>query len=228
MNSLLPKVLHPVGGKPMIQHEIDTVRALCPSRILVVVGPGQDAVVQAVAPYDTALQPVPLGTAHAVRCAWDTVTDQSGDVLILLGDTPLVPRETLESLLSRHHAADQPEITVLAMRLENPTGYGRVVLSCDGQVERIVEELDASPAQRAITLVNSGMMVVRGERLSAWFSQVGNNNAKGEYYLPDLVEIVRAHGFLCAYVEGDPADLRGVNDPLQLAEAEARFQDRMR
>lgn len=228
MKSALPKVLHQVAGLPMLGHVIRAAQSLNPAKIRVVVGPGQESVVAFAAPHETRLQAEQLGTGDAVRAGLDGLDLAGSDVLVLYGDVPLVTPEILEVMYQRHMGDDHVGATILGMRPENPHGYGRLIVGRDGYVAGIVEQLDATPEQQDINLCNSGMMLLRGEGLANGLAAITNNNAKGEYYLTDLVGIIRASGGLCAHVEGSADDLNGVNDRVQLASAEARLQNKLR
>jgi bifunctional UDP-N-acetylglucosamine pyrophosphorylase / glucosamine-1-phosphate N-acetyltransferase len=228
MKSDLPKVLHAVAGKSMILHVLDTVADLAPERAAVVIAPGMDAVAAAVAPVPTAVQDRPLGTAHAVLAADALFRGFDGDVLILFGDCPLITADTLRRMVEARRGADAPALVLLAMRPAAPNEYGRIVVGADGAVERIVEWRDASEPERALPLCNSGVLAADGRVLFDLLDAVGNANAKGEYYLTEIVAIARARGLATAVVEGDEAELLGVNSRVELAAAEAAVQERLR
>jgi len=228
MRSALPKVLHAVGGKPMVGHVLGAVGALDATRLCVVVAPSHQAVADAVRPTPTAVQGEPLGTAHAALAAAGVFKDFSGDVFILFGDTPLIREETLARMLERRRASDAPDIVVLGMRVAHENAYGRLIVNNAGDLERIVEFKDADDAERAVDLCNSGVMLVNGDKLFDLLGRVGNDNAKGEYYLTDIVGLNRADGGRAAVVEGLESELLGVNDRVDLAAAEAEFQSRQR
>ncbi len=228
MKSRIPKVLHPLAGRPMIAHLLASVAAVGPTRTVVVVGPGMDAVAEAVAPAKTVVQDEALGTAHAVLAARAALAGFDGDVLILFGGDPLIPVEVMHTLIDARRAAPTPTVVVLGMRPDDPAGYGRLVTGKDGGLERIVEYRDANAEERAAGLCNSGVMAVDGARLFDLLDRVGDDNAKNEYYLTDIVALARAEGLGCAVVEGDAADLVGVDSRADLARAEARVQQRLR
>ncbi|WP_119460137.1 bifunctional UDP-N-acetylglucosamine diphosphorylase/glucosamine-1-phosphate N-acetyltransferase GlmU [Rhodospirillaceae bacterium SYSU D60014] len=228
MKSSLPKVMHAIAGRPMIGHVLASLAPLGCDPAVVVVAPGMDRVARAVAPAPTAIQAEQLGTAHAVLAARNALAGFAGDVLVLYGDSPFISTETLQRLLDRRRAADDPAVVVLGMRPDDPAEYGRLVLAGDGTLDAIVEFRDADPAQRAIDLCNSGVMAIDGRRLFDLLDQVGNANAKGEYYLTDIIAIARARGLVCAVVEAPAEELMGINSRVELAVAEALFQDRMR
>ncbi len=228
MKSALPKVLHSIAGRPMINHLLDTAASLSPARVVVVVGPGQDDVAQAVAPHPTVVQGDRLGTGHAVACAREALAGFDGDVLVLYGDTPLLTAETLHRMLEQRRSEIMPAVVVLGFRPDNPGEYGRLVVGELGSLELIVEHREATPAQRALPLCNSGVMCIDGRRLFGLLDRVSNDNAKGEYYLTDIVALARADGIACGYVEGAADELVGVNSRVELAEAEAILQGRLR
>ena len=228
MKSNLPKVLHAIGGKPMVRHVTDLVEQLSPARICVVVAPTMHSVAAAVAPHATAIQEQALGTGHAALAAAPVMQGFAGDVFILFGDTPLITVETLQAMLAARRGPAAPALVVLGMRPAGANAYGRLIQSADGALERIVEFKDATEAERAAPLCNSGVMLVDGSRLFGWLRQIGNDNAKGEYYLTDIVGIARADGAACAVVEGSEEELLGINSRVELAAGEAILQRRLR
>jgi len=228
MKSHLPKVLHPIAGRPMIGHVLASLAPLGCAPIVVVVGPGMEAVSKAVAPNRTALQAEQLGTGHAALAAKAALGQREGDVLILYGDTPFISTETFEALLARRRAEDRPAAVVLGMRPGDPTGYGRLLVDGKGQLEAIVEHRDATAEERRIGLCNSGVMAVEGALLWDLLDEVGNDNAKGEYYLTDIVALARRRGRLAAAIEAPAEELVGINSRAELAAAEALLQDRLR
>ena len=229
MKSDLPKVLHPVANRPMVSHILTALEAVSPDRTVVVVAPGMTQVAEAVAPADTAVQTEALGTGHAVLAARDAMEGFDGDVLVLFGDTPLLTAETMQNMLLARRAAENPAVVVLGFRPDDPAEYGRLVTAADGGLEAIVEFKDATEDQRKIGLCNAGIMAIDGAQLLPLLDAVGNDNANGEYYLTDIVEIAREKGLACATVEAaDPIEVMGVNSRAQLAEAEAAMQARLR
>jgi bifunctional UDP-N-acetylglucosamine pyrophosphorylase/glucosamine-1-phosphate N-acetyltransferase len=228
MKTELPKVLHRLAGRPMIAHVLANLAPLRCERIVVVIGPGMEAVAAAVAPHATALQVDPLGTGHAVLAARAALRDFAGDVLIVYGDCPFITDATIGKLIARRRAPDRPAVVVLGMRPADPAQYGRLVVGADGLLAAIVEYRDANAEQRAITLCNSGVMAIDGTRLFALLDRVGNANAKGEYYLTDIVALARADGAACAVVEAPADELIGINSRAELAAAEAILQNRLR
>ncbi len=225
MGSTLPKPLHEVAGRPMIDYVLDAVDLDGRRATVVVVGHGGSAVADVARHHPTpgvvtVVQAEQLGTAHAVATALDAVTaaldGDDGDVLVALGDTPLLRAPTLAALLTEHGRRGA-DVTVLSMVVADPTGYGRVVRDDRGDLERIVEERDATPDERRLTEVNTGVLVARAHDLTLALARVGRANAQGEYYLTDVVgEIRRAGGDAAAWCLDDPDEGVGVNDPGQL------------
>ena len=228
MKSALPKVMHPLGGKPMVRHVTDLVAGMNAERVCVVVAPGMDDVAAAVAPCRTAVQGEALGTAHAALAAEPVMDGFQGDVFILFGDTPLIRPGTMQAMLAARRAAEEPAVVVLGLRPAGEHAYGLLIQSAAGALERIVEFRDATAEERRAPLANSGVMLVDGKRLFGWLRQIGNQNAKGEYYLTDLIGLARADGCACAVVEGSEQELLGVNSRVELAAAEAILQQRLR
>jgi len=225
MRSATPKVLHPVGGLPVINHVLRTSIAAGAS-IAVVVGPDHAAVEAAVAgmaPGATMSKQVDrLGTAHAVRQAASSYSTAKGNVIVLYADTPLVTANTIADIAARLDAG--ADMVVVGFRPVDPTGYGRL-LTADGRLLAIREHRDASEPERAIGLVNSGIMGFRAETLRAVIDRIGNSNAKGEYYLTDAVELANADGKRVDFVEANADEVIGVDDRSKLAQAEATFQE---
>lgn len=223
MNSALPKVLHPVAGRPMLAHVLDTARTLSPSRLVVVVGHGAEHVREAVAAPDVAFadQTQQLGTGHAVMQALPMLDDNQ-PTLVLYGDVPLTTAAALEALV---HAAGAERMGVLTVEMPDPTGYGRIVRDAAGNIVRIVEQKDASDEIRAIREINTGIIVCPTGHLRRWLATLGNNNAQGEYYLTDTIERAATEGV--EIVSAQPAALwetLGVNSKVQLAEVERIHQ----
>jgi bifunctional UDP-N-acetylglucosamine pyrophosphorylase/glucosamine-1-phosphate N-acetyltransferase len=230
MKSDLHKVLHPIAGRPMLLHLIDSVARIGAARTVVVTGAGREQVERAVAPLGvaTALQAEQLGTAHAVAQAESALAGFVADVLILYGDVPLVEAETMRRMLDRLHGDDAPATVVLGFRPVDPGAYGRVIADAGGRIDRMVEYKDASAEERAVTLCNSGLMAVRSEDLFALLARVGNANAAGEYYLPDIVMLAAGDGRASAVIETGAAEVAGVNSRGELAVVEADWQARRR
>lgn len=228
MKSRLPKVLHPLAGRPMINLVLDSALPLGCDPLVVVLAPGMEEVSRAVAPARSMVQKVPRGTGDAVRAAEEALDGFEGDVLILYGDAPLVTTATLRRLLARRRDPDRPDIVILAMRSIVGGEYGRLVFSEKGGLAAIVEHRDATPDQRALPLCNSGMMAVDARRLLEWLPAIGNRNAKGEFYLTEIVRIARAQDRHCAVLEAPEEEVIGVNSRAELAAAEAVLQSRLR
>lgn len=230
MKSALHKVLHPIAGRPMLLHLLASVEALEPERRVVVVGAGREQVEAAVAGRGVAIavQAQQLGTGHAVAQARAALEGFAGDVLILYGDVPLVRSETMRAMLERLNAGDAPASVVLGFRPADPAAYGRIVADEAGRIGKMVEFKDASSEERAIDLCNSGLMASRAEDLFALLARVGNDNAAGEYYLPDIVMLAAADGRASAVIETDAGEVAGVNSRAELAGVEAAWQARRR
>lgn len=224
MYSSLPKVLHPIAGKPLLGHVLDTARSLSPNKLVVVYGHGGDQVLAAFSGQEDlawALQAEQLGTGHAVRQAMPHV--QGGVTLILYGDVPLTRKETLEKLLAA--TAHCSALGLLTDYLPDPAGYGRIVRDADHRVIRIVEHKDASEAERAISEINTGMMAVPTARLDAWLNELRNDNAQGEYYLTDIIALAVRDGLSVNAVQpADHWEAEGINNKLQLAQLERIYQ----
>jgi bifunctional UDP-N-acetylglucosamine pyrophosphorylase/glucosamine-1-phosphate N-acetyltransferase len=229
MKSDLHKVLHPIAGRSMLLHLVDSIAALHPARTVVVTGAGREQVEAAVAPLGiaTALQAEQFGTGHAVAQAEAALAGFDGDVLILYGDVPLVSTATMRAMLDRLAAPDAPAIVVLGFRPSDAGAYGRIIAH-DGVIEKMVEYKDATDAERAVDLCNSGLMAVRSEDLFALLARVGNDNAAGEYYLPDIVMLAAADGRRSAVIETSAGEVAGVNSRAELAAVEADWQAQRR
>ncbi|MBF0445075.1 MAG: bifunctional UDP-N-acetylglucosamine diphosphorylase/glucosamine-1-phosphate N-acetyltransferase GlmU, partial [Magnetococcales bacterium] len=227
MRSSQPKVLHELAGWPLLQHVLASVDSLKPTRIIIVTG-HQAHLVEAALP-DSAItwvrQNQQKGTGHAVQCAMPALEGFTGDLLILNGDTPLVESQTLKTFVG-HHRREKRELSVLSMTIESPTGYGRVVRDAAGGLLEVVEEKDADTKIRKIKEVNSGIYCVRTKNLAQWLQNINNNNAQGEYYLPDIIPMAVANGAGAAYHHSDSLSLAGVNNRLQLAKLEKVYRDR--
>ncbi|KWO34328.1 bifunctional N-acetylglucosamine-1-phosphate uridyltransferase/glucosamine-1-phosphate acetyltransferase [Burkholderia sp. MSMB1459WGS] len=223
MRSALPKVLHPLAGRPLLSHVIDTARTLQPSRLVVVVGHGAEQVQAAVAAPDVqfAVQAEQLGTGHAVRQALPLL-DPAQPTLVLYGDVPLTRASTLRRLVD---AAREGRYGILTVTLDEPTGYGRIVRDAAGFVTRIVEQKDASPEELKIAEINTGIIVTPTAQLSMWLGALKNENAQGEYYLTDVVELAIEAGFEVVTSQPDDEwETLGVNSKAQLAELERIHQ----
>ena len=227
MRSARPKVLHEVGGRPMLAHVIDAARALEPAAIKVVVGHGAESVRRAQAAEDVTFvaQAEQLGTGHAVRCAGPEF-GHSDWVVVLNADVPLLRGETLSDWLTAL-TASQADVGILTAHPDDPAGYGRILRDGGGHVAGIREEKDASPEERAIGEVFTGIIAVRGERLGPWLANLSADNAQGEYYVTDVVGMAAASGGVHAHRVADPAEVQGVNNRRHLAAVEAAYQRRV-
>ena len=228
MKSDLPKVLHPIAGWPMIRHVLAACEALDPERLVVVVGPGMETVAKAVAPWPTAVQTNQLGTGDAVKAALPALDGFDGDVLVVYGDTPLITTDTLAAMAAALGGPGEPAVVVLGMRPDDPAQYGRLVTGADGTLDAIVEFADANAAQRAIGLCNGGLMAFSGRYLGDLLNAIGNDNAKGEFYLTDAVVAARGRGLACTVVEGSALEVLGIHARAELAQAERQMQQRLR
>ncbi len=222
MHSNLPKVLHPIAGKPLAQHVIDTARSLSPEKLIVVYGHGGDVVRATLAADDLnwAEQAQQLGTGHAVAQAVPSL-GAAEQTLVLYGDVPLTRPETLKRLLQ----AGKDGLAILTVDLADPTGYGRIVRDAAGKVQRIVEQKDATNEEKAIREINTGIMAIPTARLADWLGRLKNDNAQGEYYLTDIVALAVAEGLPVRTAQ--PAaewEVLGVNSKVQLAELERQHQ----
>lgn len=230
MKSDLHKVLHPIAGRPMLMHLLGSLDELSPERTVVVVGSGREQLQKALAgrAIDIAVQDPQLGTGHAVQQAEAALAGFDGDVLILYGDVPFVGSGTMDRLVARLHEEDAPAAVVLGFRPADPAAYGRVIADASGRIAKMVEHKDASPEERSVTLCNSGMMAVRARDLFPLLARVTNDNAAGEYYLPDIVMLAAGDGRASAVIETDAAEVAGVNSRAELAEQELAWQQRRR
>ncbi len=224
MRSSLPKAMHPVAGRPMLRHLLAAAEPVF-EKIVVVVGPDMPVLEQAASPHATVVQADRLGTGHAARMAAAQLEGYQGDVAVLYADNPLITEGTIRRLLARRAEAG---LALLAMRPAEPGKYGRVVTNAAGEVERVVEWADASPAERGIALCNAGVVCAPGADLFRWLAALRNDNSKGEYYLTDIVELARAEGKRVLAEEAPEAELRGINSRVELADAEAEVQAAMR
>jgi bifunctional UDP-N-acetylglucosamine pyrophosphorylase/glucosamine-1-phosphate N-acetyltransferase len=230
MKSAMPKVLHPIAGRPMLAYSAAAALEAGAAQLGVVVGPDMEAArgpLAALTPHaQFFLQQERLGTAHAVLAARALLAECRDDVLILYGDTPLLRAETLNRL--RGLLTDSAGVAVLGFEAADPSGYGRLLLDKQGRLEAIREEKDASDAERALTLCNSGVMAFRAGLILPMLERIGNDNAKGEYYLTDAVGLARSDGLSVGVVICDEEEVAGVNDRVQLARTEALMQARLR
>ncbi|MCD6035133.1 MAG: UDP-N-acetylglucosamine diphosphorylase/glucosamine-phosphate N-acetyltransferase [Rickettsiales bacterium] len=236
MKSRLPKVMHKLAHFPMIQYVTETAVQLKPQYIVTVTGPGMEIVQQSVREIvpskiktSFVTQQERLGTAHAVKQALPELEGFEGNIIILYGDTPLLTEATLSGTIARLHNGDVNGVVVLGFRAEDPTGYGRLLANDDGELLSIVECKDATPDQRLIDLCNSGVMAMPIALLRKLLHRVTNSNAKGEYYLTDLVMLAGNSGLYSSYTEVENSDeVMGINNRVQLAEAEYALQSMLR
>jgi bifunctional UDP-N-acetylglucosamine pyrophosphorylase/glucosamine-1-phosphate N-acetyltransferase len=228
MKSDLHKVLHPIAGRPMLAHLLDSVDQLGPAKTVVVVGDRSEQLEPLAAQHKgvVVVQEPQQGTAHAVRQAEAALAGFDGDILILFGDVPFVTPETMRAMLAR--LADVDGAAVVASRPADPKHYGRIRASADGTIEKMVEHKDATGEERALTLCNSGLMAVRSADLWPLLARVGNDNKAGEYYLPDIVMIAARDGRKSAAIEVPADEVEGINSRAELAAAEAAWQARRR
>ena len=228
MKSKLYKVLHPVCGKPMVEHVVDHIETLNVERIVTVVGHGAEKVKEQLGEKsEYVLQAEQLGTAHAVQQAEEILGDLEGTTLVVCGDTPLIRPETMKALLD-FHTEQKAKATILTAVAENPTGYGRILRNERGQVEQIVEQKDATADQQLVKEINTGTYCFDNKALFDALKQVGNDNAQGEYYLPDVIEILQTQGdTVAAYVSTDFDETLGVNDRFALSQAEEIMRARI-
>jgi bifunctional UDP-N-acetylglucosamine pyrophosphorylase/glucosamine-1-phosphate N-acetyltransferase len=226
MQSALPKVLHSLAGKPLLAHVVDTARSLEPAEIHIVCGYGGDAVRSALPDADLSwcVQAEQLGTGHAVDQAMPGIPDDH-DVLVLCGDVPLISAQTLATLLT---TAEGTALAVLSAHVENATGYGRIVRGDGGAVTRIVEQKDADANELTIKEINTGIIVASASRLRSWLGRIQNDNSQGEYYLTDVVSLASSDGVeVRAETLADAEEAMGINDKVQLAQSERRYQQRI-
>lgn len=228
MKSKLYKVLHPVCGKPMVQHVIDQVNELTIEQIVTIIGHGAELVKDQLGDAcEYALQEQQLGTAHAVMQAESFLADKFGTTLVICGDTPLIKAETMAALIKQHEEMNA-KATVLTATTESPTGYGRVVRNHEGLVEKIVEHKDATETERKIKEINTGTYCFDNQALFQALKNVSNENVQGEYYLPDVIEILKNQGeAVTAYQTDDFEETLGVNDRVALSQAEGILKRRI-
>jgi bifunctional UDP-N-acetylglucosamine pyrophosphorylase / glucosamine-1-phosphate N-acetyltransferase len=228
MKSKLYKVLHSVCGKPMVQHVIDHVSSLHIEEIVTIIGHGAEKVQAQLGDRSKyALQEKQLGTAHAVMQAENLLAGKKGTTLVICGDTPLIKAETMEALI-RQHEEQGAKASVLTAYVEDPTGYGRIIRNEEGFVEKIVEHKDASEEEKKVKEINTGTYCFDNEALFAALKNVSNDNVQGEYYLPDVIEILKTRGeIVSAYQTDDFEETLGVNDRVALSQAERTMKHRI-
>ncbi|MBC7986351.1 MAG: bifunctional UDP-N-acetylglucosamine diphosphorylase/glucosamine-1-phosphate N-acetyltransferase GlmU [Sphingomonadaceae bacterium] len=230
MKSDLHKVVHPIAGRPMLGHVMAELARLSPARMVVVLGQGRDQVAPLVEAMggEVVEQAEQLGTGHAVLQASEALRGFEGDVLATYGDVPMVRAETVAAMLSRLHAEDAPASVVLGFRPADAAAYGRIAAEGDGRIAKMVEFKDATAEERAIKLCNSGLIVARATDMFALLARVGNANAQGEYYLPDLVMVAQAEDRHSAVIEAEAWEVAGINSRAELAAVERDWQARRR
>ena len=227
MKSKLPKVLNPIAGQPMVLHVLDALAPLEPEISVVIVGPDMDDLTAAVAPVPTAVQQDQLGTADAVKAARDILVNfTQGTVFILYGDSPFISTNTLDAMLKAR--AGGLSAVVLGFEPDDPTGYGRLVLGANGDLDGIVEHKECNIAQLTIGLCNSGFMAIDAAHLFSLLDKITNNNTKGEFYLTDLVGLINEAGLRAGVIKADETELLGVDSKADLANAESLWQNWMR
>jgi bifunctional UDP-N-acetylglucosamine pyrophosphorylase/glucosamine-1-phosphate N-acetyltransferase len=230
MRSDTHKVLHPIASRPLLLHLLDTVDGIGAKRRVVVVGKGREQVEKALEGRDVTVahQAEQKGTGHAVLQAKEALAGYDGAVLVLYADTPFVEAATLKRMLDRLDGGGGPGVVVLGSCPEDPAAYGRIILGDGDRIAKMVEYRDATEAERAVRLCNSGMMAVRSADLFRWLGKVTNDNAAGEYYLPDIVNIAASEGREAVVIEGDAYETAGVNSRAELAHLELEWQRRRR
>ncbi|WP_335872095.1 bifunctional UDP-N-acetylglucosamine diphosphorylase/glucosamine-1-phosphate N-acetyltransferase GlmU [Bacillus sp. 2205SS5-2] len=228
MKSKLYKVLHPVCGKPMVEHVVNQTSALHIDQTVTIVGHGAEQVQSYLKGRSSfALQEKQLGTAHAVMQAEEALADKDGVTLVICGDTPLIKAETMEALI-HHHEEVNAKATILTGYAENPTGYGRIIRNQDGLVKRIVEQKDASEEEQREKEINTGTYCFDNKMLFQALKKVSNDNSQGEFYLPDVIEILQSEGnIVSAYQTNDFEETLGVNDRIALSQAETIMKRRI-
>ncbi|MCY7826188.1 bifunctional UDP-N-acetylglucosamine diphosphorylase/glucosamine-1-phosphate N-acetyltransferase GlmU [Bacillus spizizenii] len=228
MKSKLYKVLHPVWGKPMVEHVVDEALKLSLSKLVTIVGHGAEEVKKQLGDKsEYALQAEQLGTAHAVKQAQPFLADEKGVTIVICGDTPLLTAETMEQML-KEHTQREAKATILTAVAEDPTGYGRIIRGENGAVQKIVEHKDASEEERLVTEINTGTYCFDNEALFRAIDLVSNDNAQGEYYLPDVIEILKNEGeTVAAYQTDNFQETLGVNDRVALSQAEQFMKERI-
>lgn len=229
MRSKKPKVMHTLLGLPMINWLLDTVDGLSPERVVVVVGKGMDDLVDVASPHTTVVQERQLGTGDALKAAMPALKGFTGDVLVLLGDTPLISIPTLQNLIAARHVDAVTGISVLGVELDNPTGYGRLIMGRSNILKAIREEKDASKEEKQERIVNTGAFCLDSRRIDRWLANLNNKNAQGEYYITDLPELAAKDKIKTRVsLARNAAEVMGCNTRVDLANMEAAAQDIMR
>lgn len=226
MKSDLPKILHPLGGRPVLHYVLDLAEQFNPEKTVLVVSPALGEI-QTPFNHQTVVQHPAQGTGDAVKFAMPHLSSK-GYVLVLYGDTPLIEKKTLDNMIAVSHSHPETAVIVLGMQLEAPGGYGRLILNVQGELEEIVEAKDLKPEQKSENLCNSGVMLIKGELLEPLLNTLTPQNAGKEYYLTDIVQSARKMGHVCHVVEGDPSEFIGINTREDLASAEVSLQQKWR
>ncbi len=226
MKSDLPKILHPLGGRPALHYVLDLAHQLNPREVVLVVSPSLKDI-HTPFRHKTVIQFPAKGTGDAVKWALPHLKEE-GYVLILYGDTPLIQKETIERMNKLSECHPEMAVILLGMCPSDKQGYARLILSDKGELEEVVEHKDLSPSQKEISICNSGVMLIRGDLLNPLLSALTSDNAAQEYYLPDLIKIARQMGYTCGVVEGETSEFMGINTRQDLAQAESILQDRWR
>jgi bifunctional UDP-N-acetylglucosamine pyrophosphorylase/glucosamine-1-phosphate N-acetyltransferase len=228
MKSTTPKVLHQIAGRTLVNHVLSALTDAGVTQCVVVVSDGAEEVKKSVSPQPIAVQKQQLGTGDAVKAALPSISEDADDVLVLFGADPLITSGTISAMIERRRQADNPAVVVLGFRPPEAGNYGRLVTDDGGNLEAIVEAKDATSDQLEIDLCNSGVMAIDGNRIHQLVNKIDNKNAKGEFYLTDIVALAIEEGGTCAWVEGDPDELLGVDTRADLANAEQLMQIRLR
>jgi len=226
MKSDLPKILHPLGGQPLLHYVLDLAQQVNSQETVLVVSPALKDI-ETPFPHKTVVQHPALGTGDAIKYALPHLKED-GHILVLYGDTPLIRRETLERMILMGQNKPEMAVILLGMRPKNAQGYARLLLNEKGELEDVVEYKDLTSSQKEIPLCNSGVMLIRADLLNSLLLELTSHNAAKEYYLPEIVKIARQKGYACSVVEGDASEFMGINTRQDLAKAEAVLQERWR
>ena len=224
-----PKVMHELLGLPMISWLLRSVKQLSPEHVIVVIGEGMDDLKEVVKPHKSVVQLSQDGTGSALKCAMPALQGFEGDVLVLLGDTPLIRVNTMRGLIAARHNDKDTAISVLGTRLDNPFGYGRLIMNEEGMLADIREEKDASAEEKLVAIVNTGAFCLDCARINGWLDNLANDNASGEYYITDLPKIAAVEGRTTSvFVAANPDEVRGCNTRIDLSNMEQLAQQKLR